>query len=259
MAGRSVDGELNMTAQSDTPVAVEHNGSVAHLRLNRPGEGNTLNSNLLEALIEALAGERRRSETRVVVLSGSGDTFCAGADMAEFKSEAATDPSGKAVRRLLGLGREACRALSRPDVITIAQIHGKVTGAGVTLALHCDLRVSSDTATYRLPELLLGFPPVGSGTSARLLNEIGASRLRQMILLGDRIDAAVAHTYGIAHHLVPAAELGTAVRRWSRRLSRSDETATRTALRFLAASESASRLGDITAFEDDAFQASLFS
>ncbi|MFD3537745.1 enoyl-CoA hydratase/isomerase family protein [Streptomyces sp. NPDC058664] len=256
---------INHAGAPDTPVqpellvTVEHDGSVTRLRLNRPSAGNALNGTLLEALLEALTSVRRRDETRVIVLSGTGTRFCAGVDMAEFKAAAAVDRSGKRIRHLLNLGREVCREISNPDTIMIAQIHGDVVGAGLALALHCDLRVSSDTATFRLPELILGFPPVWSGTSARLIHEIGAPRLREMILFGDRIDAATAYSYGIAHHVAPEGELEAVARRWGHRLSRRDETATRAALRLFAAAENVSRLGDITAFEDNLFQSSLSS
>ncbi len=236
---------------------VEHDGRIANLRLNRPHAGNVLDGDLLEELLSALKQVRRTGQTRVIVLSGAGADFCTGADMGEFATAVVSDRTGNEVRHLLSLGRAVCQELARSEAVTIGQLQGRVIGAGLALAVHCDLRVSSDSATFRLPELTLGFPPVWGGSSARLINEIGAARLRELLLIGDRVDATFAYTYGIAHRVCPESELGASVRKLGSRLSRRDEVATKTAKHLFAASEAVARLGDITTLEDDLFWNSL--
>lgn len=240
--------------QIQSPLLVEEGERITHLSLNRAYAHNALDEALLQSLVTALKRVGDQPDTRVIVLSGQGADFCTGADVAQL-THAGDDESGHELSRLLDLGRQVCQGLADAAPITIARVHGRVIGAGLALAMHCDLRVSAADTTFRLPELSLGIPPVWGGATSRFLTEIGAARLREMILLGEVVDASTAAGYGIVHRLAADEQaLDDLVSRWSRRLVLRDPVATSIAKRTLAASQASSRLGDLSVFDDDLFR-----
>lgn len=256
-SGTAVSGPASAAPPRQPVLVVDDEGPVAHLQLNRPGDGNALNGELLDLLADSIRRLYRQPSTRVIVLSGAGDAFCSGADVPELTRLAAEDPRGRETRRLLELGRAVCGELAAARAVTVARLHGKVIGAGLILALHCDLRLSADTATFQLPELALGIAPVWGGAYARLSTEIGTARLREMIFLGDAVDTATATAYGITHRAVPEPNLDDLTTRWSRRLARRDPNATQLAKHLFTAAEATARLGDLSTLEPDLFQLAL--
>lgn len=246
---------VSPAGKASPPVLVEDKDQVTHLRLNRPDAHNALDRALLEALGAALNHVRCRSQTRVVVLSGVGLDFCTGGDVPELEEAMNRDDTGDHLRHLFGLGHMVCKGLAAAEPVTIARLNGRVFGAGMALALHCDIRIGTDEATFRLPELALGVPPVWGGSIGRFLHEMGAARLRELLLFGESVDAATANAYGIIHRSVAdEEELDRLLDQWSRRLAQRNAGATRIAKRVLSASESTSQLGDISLLEDDLFQ-----
>lgn len=191
-------------------------------------------------------------EVRVIVLSGQGPSFCRGADLPEM-----IGADRRAVRAAVEAGRRACRALAESPAITVAQVHGKVIGAGICLAAHCDLRVSCESGTFRLPELTIGVPALWGGAGPRLAMEVGVSRLRELVLTGDVIDAATARAYGLVHRLAPVGRLHETTTALANRLARRDPTAVRLTKTAFRAAESAYRQGDITATDAELFACAL--
>ncbi|GII94815.1 enoyl-CoA hydratase/isomerase family protein [Sinosporangium siamense] len=242
-----------MTAGHPPVIGVCREGPVAYLTLNQPESGNALNFLLLHALAGALRELNGEADVRVIVLSGAGECFSVGADVHELHRLAAADPSGRAVREAVDLGREVCQALAAAKPITLARLHGKVVGAGLALAVHCDLRVASADTHFRLPELSLGVPPLWGGAGPRLVAEIGASRTRELVFLGDAIDARTAYTYGLLNGVTSPHTLEQTVDRWAQRLSRRKEAAVRLTKTALRAAEAATRQGDLTLTESDLF------
>lgn len=173
----------------------------ARLTLNRPAQKNALNTALLAALAEALAGCAADPGIRAVVLTGAEGNFAAGADIAEIEtksaSEAAEDP-----RKAYWA---AIRAFPRP---LVAAVDGFALGGGFELALMADLLVLGPTARLGLPETNLGLIP-GAGGGQRLMALAGRARAMRMVLMAEVIDAPTAEAWGIATHLAdgPALEL----------------------------------------------------
>ncbi|MGW3013228.1 enoyl-CoA hydratase/isomerase family protein [Streptomyces sp. NPDC001219] len=236
---------------------VTQEGPVLSVRLNSPETGNAICGGMLDELLTVLAALDDDSGIRVLVFSGAGEDFCLGGDRAEFPALLAEDPSGVELRALGNKARRVCDALASTDAVTIARLHGGVVGAGVGLAVFCDLRVGADTCRFRLPELGLGVPPAWGGIMPRLLHEVGAARLRELILTADNFDATTAQELSILHRVVPAEQLDSAVTRWIKPLVRRSPSALRTAKLMLNAYANVNRLADATLFDAELLSSAL--
>lgn len=182
---------------TDNIVAVEQ-GTVTTIRLQNPPL-NLVSRELTIALGQALDAIREDDSVRAVVLTGSGDrAFCAGSDVKEFPELAGRVGEGKLIEENAVYDKLA--ALPMP---TIAVIEGDALGGGLELALCCDLRVASTRARLGLPELRLGVMP-GSGGTQRLPRLIGLARAKELILLGELLDADTALAFGLVNRVAPA-------------------------------------------------------
>lgn len=225
-------------------VRADLEGPVLRVRLNSPETGNTLTADMLEELLSVLAPLNDRPEIRVVVLSGEGDDFCLGADREEFAASLGADPTGAGLRVIVDRARRVCEALDTANAVTVARLHGRVTGAGLALAVFCDLRVGADTCRFRLPEVALGVAPAWGGVLPRLLNEAGAAAVRELILTCASFDAARAERMSLLHKVVPADELDAAVDGWTGPLLRRPPGALPLAKQVLGAYSRGGRLAD---------------
>lgn len=172
-------------------------GQVTTIRLNDPPL-NLVSKELTRALDEALASVEANPDVRVVVVASAGDrAFSAGSDVKEFAALRGRVGEGKLIYENAVYSRLAGLA-----VPTVAAIEGDALGGGLELALCCDLRVASQSARLGLPEVRLGVMP-GSGGTQRLPRLIGLSRAKQMILLGDIVDAEAALAMGLVGRVVP--------------------------------------------------------
>ncbi|OPC78161.1 enoyl-CoA hydratase [Embleya scabrispora] len=227
-------------------VRADLDGAVLRVRLARPEVGNALDEQMLDDLLAVLAELRVRSDVRVVVLSGEGDSFCAGGDRGEMLRLAADDPGGPAVRRLGEKARAVCEGLAAADPVTIARVHGQVVGAGLALAIFCDLRVGDFETRFRMPELALGVPTAWGGAMARLIGEVGAARIRELVLTADMFDASTAHRLSILHRVVPAVDLDDAVSRWVKPVVRRPVAALHATKTLMNAYSRSDRYGDLS-------------
>lgn len=169
---------------------------------------NLVSRELTVQLRAALTEVARSPEVRAVVLYGSGDrAFCAGSDVKEFQRL-----HGRVAEEKLLLEKLVYRQLARLPMPTIAAIEGHALGGGLELALCCDLRVAGDGATLGMPELTLGVTP-GSGGTQRLPRVVGPARAKELILLGELIDAAAAERIGLLNRVVPAGQALAEARR----------------------------------------------
>ncbi len=185
---------------------VEIKKGTAHVTINRPAARNALSKATNEELIAVAADLARNPDVRVVVLRGAGDkSFCAGADLKERKGVAAEE-TGPFIDAISG-AINAWAALPQP---TIAVVNGFAFGGGMELAIACDLRIASDNALFGLTEVRLGIMP-GAGGTQRLPRLIGVAAAKELILLGNRIDAARALRLGLVLDVVPYAELDARV------------------------------------------------
>ncbi|HZD78666.1 MAG TPA: enoyl-CoA hydratase/isomerase family protein [Actinomycetota bacterium] len=176
-------------------VLVRRDGPVALLILNRPHKLNALSSAVEENLDAALEAEEVR-DSRVVILSGQGGAFCAGADMTEM-GEATPDKIIGYYRRLGDVYERVAR-LPQPS---IAAIHGYCLGGGFELVLACDFRIADRSAVFGLPEVPIGILPSSGGTH-RLVRAVGVARAKELILLRRRVDASEALRLGVLTELV---------------------------------------------------------
>ncbi|HYE65181.1 MAG TPA: enoyl-CoA hydratase-related protein [Pyrinomonadaceae bacterium] len=187
--------------QSYETLLLERRGRVALITINRPDKRNALNIQTRQegaAVLEELYDDE---SVGVVVFTGAGDkAFIAGADIGEFAGRTAL------VQRAVMLGRSLFTAIDTFPKPVIAMINGYCLGGGCELALACDLRVASETASFGQPEINLGIIPGGGGTQ-RLARLIGEGKAMELILTGDIIDAKTAFSLGLVNMVVPAADL----------------------------------------------------
>lgn len=189
-------------------------GGVAHVTLDRPHVLNAYNTQMRDNLWQALEAVRDDPEVGAAVLAGSGErAFCAGADLTEFGGA----PS-QAVARQVRFERDVWGLLLSLRVPVVAALHGYVLGAGLEMALLCDLRIASDDAELGLPEAALGMAPAAGG-SQTLPRIAGLPAAMDLLLSGRRIDAAEALRLGLVHRVVPREQLRAEASALAQRLS----------------------------------------
>ncbi len=175
--------------------------------LNRPERHNALSAALIDALaatLERIAGD---DDVRVVVLTGEGRSFCAGADIAEMRAaaDASLDDNEADARRLAAL-LQRLDALPRP---TVARVQGNAFGGALGLIAACDIAVAAATAMLSLSEVRLGIAP--AMISPYVLRAIGPRQARRLCLTGERFDATRAERIGLVHEAVATERLDAAV------------------------------------------------
>lgn len=190
---------------------------VATLTLNRPDRLNALSTPMLEGLLEALPRLATDPEVAVVVITGAGRGFCAGGDvksMAEGSSQLGLED---AVQRLRGR-MEVSRLLHEIPKPTIAMVNGPAAGAGLAMALACDLRIASESARFITAFAKVGFSG-DFGGSYFLSKLVGTGRARELYYVGEPLDAAQALALGIVNEVVPEFELLDATTALAQRLA----------------------------------------
>jgi methylglutaconyl-CoA hydratase len=188
-------------------VQIERQGPIARLWFNRPEVHNALSAELGAALTAALHQLAGDDSVRVVILGGRGPSFCAGADIGAMKASATAsfDDNFAEAGRLGGM----FASLADFPKPVVGRVHGGVLGGGVGLACACDIAVSSDDAKFGLTEVRLGIIP--ALISPYVIRRLGDAKARELMLTGERFDAATALRLGLVHHVVPAAELDAKV------------------------------------------------
>jgi 2-(1,2-epoxy-1,2-dihydrophenyl)acetyl-CoA isomerase len=180
-------------------VEVTREEAVLTITLNRPDVLNALNAAVHAALFAALE-EAKDPSIRAVVITGAGRGFCVGQDLQEFKAGAG-DVAGN-LRRNYHRNVLAIRALEKP---VIAAVNGPAAGAGLSLALACDIRIASDAASFVPAFINIGLVPDSGGTwTARRL--LGTARALEWFTTGRRLSAEEARVMGIVSEVVPADE-----------------------------------------------------
>lgn len=201
------------SAAGDAAVLVtadEKDPAVAIVTLNRPARRNALTVELKEALLSALEGVAADRSVRAVVLTGTGKSFCVGQDLGEHVQALEAD----AATAFATVGKHynpIVRLLATMPKPVVAALNGGAVGAGLGIALACDLRVTADTATFATAFAAIGLT-ADSGLSATLVHSLGAARATELLLLGESFDAAAAHASGLVRAVVPVEEvLGAAL------------------------------------------------
>jgi methylglutaconyl-CoA hydratase len=207
------------------------NGSILHIRLNRPEVRNAFNGTVVEELQAAFRAADDDPTARVVVLSGNGKSFSAGADLAWMQEQADLPPdrnersAERMARMFLSIAR--CK---KP---VVGRIHGHALGGGTGLTAAVDVAICSEDCQFGLTEVKLGIVP--AVISPFVLQKIGAGRARTLFLTGERFDGQQAQRFGLVHRAVPAAELDAAVQRATAELSSSGPASVASAKQLIGA------------------------
>src|SRR5208282_6227240 len=190
------------------------------LTLNRPERLNAVGATMLQEMAEAARWFDSHRELRVVIVSGAGRAFCAGADLKDSPVAVAAsrlDNSWLYRREVGQYGLRAADALEQMRSVTIAQVHGYAVGGGVVLMAVCDLRVAADDAVFFIPEIDLGIPLAWGGIP-RLVREIGPALTKELVMTCRRFTPAEAKSIGFLNRVVPAARLESEVEQLAREL-----------------------------------------
>jgi enoyl-CoA hydratase/carnithine racemase len=180
------------------------------ITLNRPEKLNPLGPATLLELVEASRLFDSKPEIKVVVVSGRGRAFSAGADLAAFVRRDGSPPSPSATREAADAGRRMAEAIESMRAVTVARLHGHCVGGGVILASACDLRVAADDVRFSIPEVDLGIPLTWGGIP-RLVREIGPAMTKELVMTCRPFGAGEAQAVGFVNRVVPAAELDATV------------------------------------------------
>jgi 2-(1,2-epoxy-1,2-dihydrophenyl)acetyl-CoA isomerase len=188
---------------------------VLRLRLDRPEKRNAIDDVMMEGLIDSIDAAGVVDRVRVILLSGSGDDFCAGADIvARNKSatagEARRPRAGSIQRRLPTQAHRLIPAMCSVQVPVVCAVRGWAAGIGFQLALAADLTIAADDAQFWEPFAQRGFTP-DSGATWLLPRRVGEVRARELLLLGRTLDGREAAAWGAIHRSVPGPDLDDAV------------------------------------------------
>lgn len=182
-------------------VLYEKKDQIAYVTINRPETLNALNCDVLNELIYLMKNVNVDSEVRVVILTGAGRSFVAGADISQMRG--LTTEEGRDMTRL---GQECMALIEKSCKPVIAAVNGFALGGGCELAMSCDFIIASEKAKFSQPEVNLGIIP-GFGGTQRLPRLVGKNMAKYMIMTGEMLNAQQAFEAGIVQKVVPAEEL----------------------------------------------------
>lgn len=228
MAGRAVSNDERSVAL-DAAVRVTRDGPVALVTLARPAKSNAMDGEVTRALLDAVRSLSKSGDVRAMVLTGDGTAFSAGGDVQTIREMFAD----RGVRdAILGAHQELFWAMNRLPFASVAAVNGAAVGAGVTVALLCDLVVMAQDAFLSDPRVALGLLDGAGGIVLwPLLTSLSAAK--EHLLLGDRISSAEAHRLGLVNRVVPTEETVPVALDLARRLASLPPRAVREARRLL--------------------------
>jgi len=179
-------------------VRVEKSGGLLAITLARPDRRNAITIDMYAALADAISEAFEDGQTRLITISGEGQDFAAGNDLADFLQAQRTDEEIP-VWRLL-------RALAECEIPIVAAVHGNCVGIGTTMLLHCDLVIADDSARFSMPFVDLALVP--EAASSMLFPRLaGRRRAARYLLLAEPFGAEEAQAIGLVSHRVPAGGL----------------------------------------------------
>lgn len=200
-------------------VLAERDGGIITLRLNRPDKLNALDLPLCDALLALLREVAEEASVHVVVITGAGRGFCSGGDI-RYLMELRQKNDVTTLRGLLEGGRDLVLALGRMPKPVLASINGPAAGAGVNLALACDMRLASDQATFGETFARLGLVPDWGGLFF-LPRLVGPAQAAEMVFTGRMINAEEAARIGLVNRVVPHERLQSETRALAQELAKS--------------------------------------
>jgi enoyl-CoA hydratase/carnithine racemase len=189
---------------------VDRDERIVVVTLNRPEKRNPINEEMLSEFEQIVTSLRDDSRSRAVILTGTGNSFCAGADLSIVKG--VTDPAER--QRLFAQARNRrARLIGRTfplfenlEQVSIAALNGYAIGGGWGLALACDFRLAVPGAQFWFPEVDLGVP-LSLGSTSRLVSMVGTARAKEIIITCDRYTTEELHAWGLINRIVEPAKL----------------------------------------------------
>lgn len=181
--------------------------AVATLTLNRPERENAVDAEMMEAIVQALRQIREKGSTRILVLRGRGDHFCAGRDPGTVRPKTAAEWSA-----VLGQIVDTNQQLASFPGITLALVQGKAHGFGCGMAIQSDLTIAAADARFGFPEIKAGFPP--TVVMSYLSRWAAKKKAFEWIVAGEEIDAREAERFGLVNRVVAPDELDAEGDRW---------------------------------------------
>ena len=184
-------------------IILEVKDQIATLTLNRPDKLNAENNKMADELLDVLQAVEKMDEVRVMVITGAGRAFCAGADLKERFLPRIEEKKKGVIRDVTREFSElGCLALARIRKPTIAAVNGPASGVGCTLALSCDIRIASTEAKFGFPFVRVGISPE-FGSTYYLPRLIGIGKAYELVFTGKTIDAQEAKEIGLVNQVVP--------------------------------------------------------
>lgn len=187
------------------PLLTHFRDAVLTITLNRPAAFNSFDLTLKAALLDTLTRAAEDNEVRAIVLTGAGRAFCAGQDLKEHL-RLVTEGDGQLTNTVSGFYNPLAMLITGMPKPVIAAINGVAAGAGAGMAFACDLRIAAESASFTMAFAGAGLS-ADTGASYTLPRLIGSGRTLELMLTGERVDAATAERIGMVSSVVPDAEL----------------------------------------------------
>lgn len=192
-------------------VLYELRGHVAWITLNRPQALNAVDTQMMADLRAAFDAAEAEAEARIVVLTGAGRAFCAGADLKHMR-RLLLSGDAEAIRRYISTMRDLLIRVERCEKPVVAAVNGVAMAAGLGLLLCCDLAIAAADAKIGDGHANYAVLP-GGGTTARLPRKIGPTRAKQLLYGGGVLDAQTCLAWGLVNEVAPVGELTAAAER----------------------------------------------
>ena len=225
---RKMPGGKTAASADSNHLLYEKDGSIARITLNRPEVLNAFSLPMIKKWAQALQDAQDDPRIRVVVLTGAGDTFCAGGDtktmsdgkgfISDDSGEAWGDKAINRKRALTDYIHRIALTLEGMDKPVICGINGAAVGAGLDMALMCDLRIAADNAKLSAGYVRVGLVP-GDGGAYFLPRLVGVAKALELFWTGDFISALEAERIGMVNKVVPASELQQATMELAKKIA----------------------------------------
>lgn len=217
---------------TDDDVMVRSDGHVLHITINRPAVGNAVGPHHRDVIIDALGHADRSLAVRAVIITGTGESFCSGADLKGAVSSLVEDAPSGAPQRPAGATAKSLRrgaqrliaAVLDCEKPVLAAVNGTAAGIGAHLALACDLVIASERARFIEVFVRRGIPP-DAGGAWLLPRLVGLQRAKELIFFGDEVSAEDAARIGLVNAVVPSEMLAPTAQAWADRLAAGPTTA----------------------------------
>lgn len=246
MTGQTVTEQLSDDHTYES-LRIERDGAVARLAFNRPDKLNSFNATQRRELIDAVDRLNGDAELRVIILSGEGRAFCAGADLAEGFAGDAAQRGAHTEHMLKTEYKRSLMGIVESPKLWIAEVRGAAAGIGSAYMLACDFALMAESSYLYQAFAAIGLIPDG-GATWQLLRAVGRRRALEIILGGERIPAQRCLELGLCNRVVPDGEEESAARAWAAQLALKAPLAVQYSKQALALAETAG-LGDMIARE----------